>query len=290
MRLLIALLAGVGLAGCTSSPPAPRAPEVTPQPAPTTAPPPAPPWSFRYAPGEYLYDFASTARIRALDDTANATDSIGTSALLTYRIAAEGDRLLVSGRVDSFTVASGARIGAGLPGDSTSIPAATFSGSLSPRGEILEFTAIDSTGCGAATGAMVAMARSLFVAVPPALAPGATWEDTTSATVCRGGLPVTTTAVRRYRVRGLERVGGGYVVEVTRDSEIQVAGSRTSGTRLLRVSGRGNARATLTLDPITGRLLTERGTSRTQLQFESGAAVQSFVQEVGHRVQLTGTR
>jgi hypothetical protein len=142
--------------------------------------------------------------------------------------------------------------------------------------------------CAAPLSAPVALARDLLLLPPSQLAVGTTWSDSTVTTVCRGEVPVTTTAVRRYTVLGSARVGGGEAVAIERTSAITIAGSAQLRGRTVAVSGSGTGRTTFYASVERGALLGADGSYETDLTIESATRRQQFTQATSQRVRLRG--
>jgi hypothetical protein len=140
--------------------------------------------------------------------------------------------------------------------------------------------------CAVALAAPVALARELLILPPSALAVGTTWSDTTVTTLCRGGVPVTTTAVQRFTVLGSTRIDGDEAVAIERSSESTISGTTRLRGRTVAVSGSGRGRATFYASVERGAILGADGTYETELTIESGTRRQQFDQATRQRVRL----
>jgi hypothetical protein len=290
-------------------------------PAPTT-PEPLPPIvqrvdarGYRPRAGTLTYEVSSATTIAVRGDTMPA-DTLAVSALLTYRVgtgtpADSGAPFRVGGTVDAYQVRS-SRPGTALP-DTVTLPI-PFVGELGAAGIALDGIAdapadtltwpaitVDTTStaptppdsvslaerpCAAALSAPVALARELLILPPSALAVGTTWGDTTVTTLCRGGVPVTTTAVQRFTVLGSTRIDGDEAVAIERASESVVAGTTRLRGRTVAVRGSGRGRATFYASVERGAILGADGTYETELTIESGTRRQQFAQATRQRVRL----
>ncbi len=316
-RFALAFSAGL-LASCAP----PRAP--APRPSPAT-PQPLPPIEervdargFRWRAGALSYEVSSQAAIDVRGDTLPA-DTLRVSALLTFHIDATGEDgapLPVAGTVDAYEV-HGVRLGA-APADTLTLPI-SFAGVLGPAGLALEgdtavaadsgrlahpdsavvavadsAAAADSGApaatrpCSASVSAPVALARDLLLLPPSRLAVGTTWSDSTVTTICRGEVPVTTTARRRFTVLGSARVEGGEATAIERTSEIIIAGSTQLRGRAVTVSGTGSGRTTFYASVERGAILGADGSYETDLTIESGSRREQFTQTVVQRARLRG--
>jgi hypothetical protein len=312
-RAAAAMAAALLVAVCSP----PRRP--APLPAPT-APEPMPPIvqrvdarGYRPRAGTLTYEVSSATTIAVRGDTLPA-DTLAVAALLTYRVgpgtpADTGAAFRVGGTVDAYEV-RGTRPGAALP-DTVGLPM-PFVGVLGPAGISLDGipdAPPDSTPpamsdtiptapaspdtlllverpCAAALAAPVALARELLILPPSALAVGTTWSDTTVTMLCRGGVPVTTTAVQRFTVLGSTRIDGDEAVAIERSSESIVSGTTRLRGRTVAVSGSGRGRATFYASVERGAILGADGTYEAELTIESGTRRQQFDQATRQRVRL----
>jgi hypothetical protein len=121
---------------------------------------------------------------------------------------------------------------------------------------------------------------------------GDSWSDTVASTVCRGGVAVTTTAVRQYVVRSLSPYAGSQALEVERTASLVVAGTGTQFGQSVSVSGQGTGTMTLFLDLAGGGLLGGTGESAASVTFAGPRGPTIFRQTVRQRVDRRdrGTR
>lgn len=133
-----------------------------------------------------------------------------------------------------------------------------FSATLTTTGNLLDFQSPTRSGCDSALSPIAATARELLIPVPPSFTDSTAWQDSTSTTICRDGIPVTTVAVHHYRVAGQATFDSTAAVQLTRTSTLTIAGSgtpryRTDGT--FSITGTGTSSGTFYLDPHAGTLL-----------------------------------
>jgi hypothetical protein len=143
--------------------------------------------------------------------------------------------------------------------------------------------------CGTPNQLLLAIVREAIVVAPATLQVGQSWEDRTTATVCRGDVPLTTRAVHRYRVDGAARYENADALHVTRSSVLEVAGEGAQRGISFAVTGRGSASADLFLDPAAGRFL--GGTAESNLELDVAVpdkGAQRFRQRALTRVQAAG--
>ena len=314
-RRAIALVIAL-LAGCTP----PRAPEPGPAPSRPDAPPRIEPRvdarGFHLRAGTLTYEVSSAASIDARDDTLPG-DTVRVDAVVIYNVGtseAPESTTRVGGSIDSYQVHS-SRPGP-TAADSLALPI-PFVGVLGPGGLVLEGIVEESAAgdlrsppdtsgappggasggapdssalverpCVAALSAPLAMARDIVLLPPASLTIGTTWSDTATTTICRGEVPITTTAVRRYAVVGSTRLAGADAVAIERTSEITIAGRARLRGRLVAVSGTGRGRTTFYASVARGALLGADGAYDAELTIESGTRRQQFTQATWQRARL----
>jgi hypothetical protein len=217
-------------------------------------------------------------------DTTRRIDSLASVAVITYALERGADGTLsLTGTVDSFAVNTGGGAAGGAPSATRQLlpQPLHFNAQLDSSGALRSFTADRVDDCTSPAGALLVAARDLFVALPPRPAVGERWTDSTSSTVCRGDIPVTTKTLQRYEV-----VQSDSALRVRRTSNITVAGTGTQRGVQVTISGAGNATAELEFDAVRGVFTGSTGDYEAQLQFQAGTATQPFVQRVRQRVVL----
>lgn len=276
------LLLMLGLAGCPSAgggAGSPVVPEVI---------PPGPPgtptsWSFGYAPGRYRYALTTDATISPQGDTLGAADSLHTATYISYVLERDGSRYQISGTVDSASIRAGGR----LPRAQQLLAAPLrFTAQASATGEVGKFAAEVSPACDSPADPLLATARDLLITVPRSLTIGTTWTETTTSTVCRGEIPLTSKAVQRYEVQGADSLDGAPAVRIRRTSEVTIQGRGEQRGQRITVSGSGNAAMDLFVSPASGTFLGGRGDYTAVLTFDSDVRQQTFEQRVRQAIRL----
>lgn len=305
---VLALLA----AGCARAP----APEPTPAPAPRPPTAQAPAGTPRveqpvpvvrqgelaYAAGAFTYDVTSEASIELLRDSTfvrptSLVDTLVTSASLSYQIAGEGADRLVTGAVDSFTVRSTGLVPGAREPYAGAIPfrALLLAGRMpvrfAPMSPVPEppaptAPAAGDSACVAPDAPLIALARDVLVPLPLSVAPGHAWQDTVSTTTCRAGIPVTTTAVRSYRVMGPSERDGVPALAVSRATQIAMTGQGTPRGQTVTVLGSGQGAGALFLDVAGGRYLGGTDSSTVELSISNGVQTRRFVQQARQETRL----
>jgi hypothetical protein len=273
--LLVAACAS-GSGGPAVTPPPTTVP-ATPPGAPAPAPIPVRP----YTSGSPTYVITTTASVRVEGDTtAVAAETVETTLLARMLLERAGSRLFVSGAIDSFTVRGSGRLnGAPLAGP------VRFHGEGTTFGKLMTFVPDLPVSCDSPAEALVAVARDLIVPLPDRVTIGSTWRDTVTSTICRGGIPLTTTAVRQYEARALATYAGTEALELARTTELTVTGSGTQYGQSVSVTGQGSGSAALFVDLAGGGLVRSMGETTVMVTFMGPRGTTAFTQTAQQRVE-----
>ena len=247
--------AGCGSSGAARPSEGPR-PVVRSGPAPTPLPAPAAAVAFSYAAGSYRFLVTSEAAIELVADSGSRSETRSTVAQVAYRVGAGSTGMrTITGTVDSFTVTPAPGVGGG---GVIGAPVA-FRGTLDPARRQVVLQAVGAapvaTDCGTPNQLLFAIVREAIVVPPSPVRVGQSWEDSTTSTICRGDVPLTTRTLHRYKASGLVLYEGAQALHLTRSSSLELAGEGAQRGVALSVSGRGTGSADLFLDPALGRFL-----------------------------------
>jgi hypothetical protein len=283
-----------------SRPPAPSTPSAA-TPAPVPNAPRGPSVAARYSSGTQRYAVVTNAEVvLAAEGAPPESDSLVTRAFVTYVLGGGGVGQSVGGAVDSVFVssrrsptasqavtvalpfsgtltASGVRFAGEPSGDST----ATVTVPVVPTGPA-------AAACGrGSTDALLSVARELLVALPPSVAEGTAWRDSSTTTSCRGNVPFTTTTVHDYRVARLELdSAGARTATVERTTRSTITGQGSGGSVGATVVGTGTGQGRLTFDLAAGRYLGGEINSAADLTVNADGRPQRLTQRGTTRVTL----
>lgn len=270
-----------GIPAPVSTPPVP--PRVT-TPDPADVPLPLVSARFAYLPGTFQYEVITESVIRQPDDSADREAMVRMRALLTLRASPIGtDSLRVELTVDSVTAERDSIIPAP---DTLSLTMPRYTAIMDPRGTVLAGPAAPSNEC--SPGApLLEVARDLLVAVPGELRVGASWADTASVTICRGGVPVTTGAVRSYEVLGTRRDDDGTpLMRLARTTTFSLAGTETTSLgQVVALTGSGESRTVLEFDLVAGVVRSAIREGTASLAVTYGRTTTPFTQRVMQTVR-----
>lgn len=243
--------------------------------------------SFSYSAGAYRYELVSESEVRQPSDSSAVAATVRTRALVILRLdSLSGDSLSVELTLDSVSAERDSLIPAA---DSVAPASSPFAAIVDRQGLPLAGTEAEVRECVEPDASdLLAVARDLLVRVPRELRVGATWSDTSTVTICRGGVPVTSGVVRTYEVLDPRRAEDGTpLVRIARTTSFSLAGSRTTEYgQVIALSGSGESRATLELDAGAGivRSATREGTSAVTVTY--GRSTMPFEQRVVQSVRL----
>jgi hypothetical protein len=167
------------------------------------------------------------------------------------------------------------------PANTDGLRGARMEGTVSPQGKIYVF----SPGAGETDRIKIALYRAFsrfLSAVPPQLAAGTTWSDTTSETFKRGEFDIKTSTVTTSKVSGDTTVAGQHAWRVERNGVISTSGEGTEKGVPIHLTADGTIRTVQVLSQ-TGVFLGSAGTQMTHLEMsmaESAGGESQPIQEV----------
>jgi hypothetical protein len=216
-------------------------------------------------------------------------DTLVTRASLTYAILRATDTLVVIARVDSMTV--------GSTRDTSALPrrlATSVTLDLRPIIDSIPMIVADSAmippGCDSMDDAARAIARDLHVRLPAGIQPGQRWTDSTSASICRGGIPMTAITVSTFEVQAPRSAGDTTILPIVRRSALALRGTGMQGSRRIAVTGTGISETLFRYDLGAGVLLDGLGESTLQLRFETIQQTEQVLQRSSSRLRLRSRR
>ncbi|HSJ64582.1 MAG TPA: hypothetical protein VK922_11880 [Gemmatimonadaceae bacterium] len=243
---------------------------------------------FAYAPGDYRYEVVTESEIMPAGDS-SVPARMRMTALVSLRLErVGGDSLQVHMAIDSLWAerdslipspdsATDGEIAAGL----------SFTEIFDANGRAPAEPAQPGDAC-VPGASLLAIARELLVPVPDELLVGAAWADTSTMSLCRGGVPVTSGAIQSYRVLGSRRDADGMpLMRLGRATEFSLGGTATTEHRqIIALTGRGESEAVMEMDLRAGviRSATSEGSSEVLVTY--GRTSTPFTQRVVRRVRL----
>lgn len=310
-RRKFALLTAALLAACAPGRPEP---ETTPAPGPTPVPvAPTPPRPTRVTIAvrhdTARYEVVNTARLERDSAGQPIREEVTTRARVAFALERIGTPrvgtaldLRSIGRVDGFVITSSDRItgarSSALPGV-TEVPSrpvapltvpfeATLNGltaRVAPRPAL-------ANECDHPEMSAMSLVRELLVRLPPELAVGQTWSDTTRTFMCRGGLPITVQHVATATVRELASGPSGAFTRVLIDRVVdtRMEGELTTSWRSVGLTGRGTGTQQLVIDATEGTLVELTSESTTELRVHDSVRRDQGQQTVVQRVVMTAKR
>jgi hypothetical protein len=278
------LIAMVGGAACASAPapagtPAPTSPREPDRPA-ITVPSTSVPSTFTYTEGTSRYDLDQmTTIVVGTDGGAAAEDSLRTIAGLTLSVTGAAttitiDSMVITSVRDTLT-----------PVRQLSAPVVVQAPILPTVQQGSDSTALFST-CDSMEEAARVLAGDVHVPIPVAVARAQTWRDSTTSTLCRGGIPLTVTRVSDFQISDVRSSGDSTVATVQRHTVLTLTGSGLQGSRRITVRGDGTSETVFTYDLRGGRFLGSSGQSELRLGFETIQQTEQVVQRSTSSVRL----
>lgn len=135
---------------------------------------------------------------------------------------------------------------------------------------------------------MLAAAGGLLPMLPSHAQIGTIWQDTVVSVACRGEIALRTTTTSRYRLSDTAVVQGRVALHVEQIVEMSTVSDslaeRTNGS--VRITGAGEGRRELYLDPVTGALLQAQGESKSVITVRTRSTALPFQQAVKETITL----
>lgn len=304
INFAIAITLGVTMTGCASAPASRGTPDVVIRPD-TGVVIPQQPGSIpsgtiplNYGTGTFAYDIVQTTLVTVGADTLGSLqDTLLTTASLTYSIQRASDSLRIVGTVDSLSVSS-ARDSMGPRVLLTPVivelePPAVLRDSMpvsvidSVTGTPVDSPAVLSS-CDTMEDAARSLARDALLRLPANAQPRQQWRDSTSVTICRGGIPMMATTISAFEIQDVQPRGDSLVVPIVRRSVLTLSGTGTQGTRRITITGTGTSETVFSYELRGGVFLESQGQSILQLRFETIQQTEQVTQQSTSRVRRRG--
>ncbi len=256
--------------------------QVLTKPAPVSVPVPAAHtnalWLYRPSSQRQSFVVDQHATIVIRQDTVTRTDTVSSHAEVVFTSTSSA----VSGNVNAFLVTSAGHAAATPSG--LTIPFSVHAG-YSARTLQLDFDAPRDVSTCSSTALTVAQSfRDLWFRPADTLRVGTTWEDSSSYTVCRDGIPLRATAHRMFRVTGSVERDGRTLLEISRMARTAIDGNGAQFGEAITVSGTGSGQLVYDFDPASGEVTSASGTATLDLSMRSRARTQTVRQTAEIRI------
>ena len=229
------------------------------------------------------YDLSQVTTVTVGSDGATADDTLRTTAGLTLSVSAGTGAHEVTVTIDSMVISSVRDTVTPvrqLPG-----PVVMHLPVIASMQESIDSVALLSN-CDSMEEAARALAGDVHVPIPVAVQQGRTWTDSSTVTLCRGGIPLSVTRVSRFEISDVRSSRDSTVVMVQRQTTLSLNGSGTQGARRITVRGDGTSQTVFTYDLRGGRFLGSTGQSELILGFETIQQTEQVVQRSTTSIQL----
>ena len=196
----------------------------------------------------------SLATIQFVGDSSTKPDTLQTAVVVRYDASWTGTGLDFTGSVQSRVTAASARM---RQASTESLEPVPFRATVDTAHGVVRLAGDSTTtdaACPSPHAGALASARQYLASVPRTLAPGASWTDTTTATTCRGEIPVTTTAIRHFTVALEHPPSAPPAIVVSHLSTIALTGASTHRARGVTLTGAGTRQYEDRYDAFTGEL------------------------------------
>jgi hypothetical protein len=241
-------------------------------------------WKLQPSSIERFYLTTSDVRLKLTDSSTIAEDAINTRAEFKISSLRETRSFLISATINTFTSEGGSRTGASTT--SFSLPLSITARSQNNR---LLFTIPGSTtgvDCTNPAFSTLSVIQRAVIAPPFDLHTGMTWNDTTTADLCSGGIPVVVRSVRNYRVLGEAVIANLPVILLERHETGSSAGEGSNGQHRIMVQTETTGSGQIAIDRLTGSLVDDLSTYMSSITIRSSGRGRIFTQTVKEHTTL----
>ena len=226
-----------------------------------------------------------TSTLLELADTTGITrDSVTTTTDFSLSVARDQEPLTYSAIVESMSARGGFRAGITT---TTELPFA-FTAHVergriivdSPSGQ----TSQSYTDCSRdALSTTAVIQRAVIILLPLTLRKDMTWTDSTTASICSGFIPVTSTTIRHYRVMG-EVAGSVSGILLERQDRTTLSGEGSQGQHRIRLKSDGAGTTQLFIDLRTGAMIESNGIHTASVIVTASGRDQKFTQRTREQI------
>lgn len=272
---LLIMAVALGVVGCGASGAAPRSAPERARPSTAARDSLAGPWQLRDIGRPRTQLVTLSAVLRSRVDTLVREDTLASQTLLEWSAVPDASPVRIVGMVREFAVIVGS--------DSTWRPLSdppmpvSFVATQSAADAQPTFTMPADTAC-SARAAVVQALRETWMQPPTRLAVGTQWRDSSAYPLCRDGILLQVQSVRQYRVEAADVRDGRLVLRVRREATTTLLGHGLQFGDSVRVSGTGEATASLDLSLDGAAIVSGSGYSELHLELQGRRRTQQLVQ------------
>lgn len=233
---------------------------------------------WRITPSQQTGAYRSIVKTTVAEQSALKNRKISFTTITDYsqKLLRFPDVIEVLGSISAF------RVEANQPGNALtpisfadSLP---FEGKISAHNISLRSFLQSHSGapCSDSTQTILSIINRDLIVVPQEVT--ATWQDSTSSSVCSGSFPIIVSLIRTYRIVGEIIVNRTPALKLERTEKILTSGEGSQGQHQITIWGTGTGKADLSIDLVNGLLLELTGTNQVELSIKSSGRIQTFIQ------------
>ncbi len=236
------------------------------------------------------YSSTVTTTLELLSDSAAIHESVLQRSRFTLLTASASGSTSFLGSIHDLSTEAGNRIG--QPDVRLSFPI-TFTGHV--LNGVIVLDALNGQArksredCSDPALSALSLIHRNIIILPSRLIPGMTWSDSTSAAVCSGTVPITTTSIRTYRVAGESNHEGRPALLIERNEKILSTGEGSQNQHRISIKTEGKGFSKFYIDRVTGALLDSNGEQQTEITINA-SRLQRFKQTVRERTTVQKVR
>jgi len=243
-------------------------------------------WMLIPDPTPRQYTSTTVTTIDLPGDSATLQDLVTLRTRFTISLSPSGSHSVsLVGSINEIAATAGSRIGPSL--EQAFLPF-RISGRVTSGRLTLDSVAgrpvATVSDCSNPALTVVPVIHRTIVVTPSALTTGQAWNDSTSATVCSGMVPVTLVVARNYLVLGEVSRRGLETILVERADRTSFTGEGAQAQHRIIITGSGTGVTRLYLNSESGQLVESEGEYRSDLTVMSSGRQQKFRQTVREAV------
>lgn len=236
----------------------------------------AAPWVLAASDAPRIQRLELTARLVMEMDTVVREDSVQSSLTAEWAAVPASRPQRWTGSITDFRVRASAADTARVP-EGVTLPVRFRAVAAQPGAQPM-FESPAAADCVDPAAGVVQGWRELWVSPPPSLRPGTAWQDSTTYTMCRDGVPLRVDAVRSYVAESALMRDSVVHVVVVRRSRVMLEGTGVQFGDTIRIIGGGSSTVRLLL-PLSGGAMTGEGEGVLTLELRGRRRTQRLTQE-----------
>lgn len=243
-------------------------------------------WTITPATQPQRYSSTASIALELITDSTRVRENITQHSRFTLLTGSASGSSSFLGSIESLTTETPVRIGS--PELPLTFPI-SFTGHIRNGTVILDaVNGRPRTGpieCSTPAFSALNIIHRNIIILPPQLAQGMTWRDSTSTAGCSGSISVNTIAIRSYRVAGETELSGRPALLLERTEKILSSGEGSENQHRISIRTEGSGAGKVYIDRSSGALLSTESEQQINATITAGRS-QRFIQVVKEKTTL----